>query len=82
MNFAADTVQIQTPQLMDLGFSAINALDERSGLNTPTTRIRRPADVAHWSAPNHVFGETTALVFSEANSDYDYNCKTEFQILR
>ena len=82
MNFAADTVQTQTPQLMDLGFSTINALDESNGLGTLSTRILRYMDVAHWSAPNHVFGETTAVGVSEEKFDYDYNYKTGFQICK
>ena len=82
MNFAADPVQIQTPQFMDLSFLIFNALDEVSGLSTPTITILRPTDGAHWIAPNHVFGETAAVEVSEAKSDYDYNYKTEFQIWR
>ena len=42
MNFAADTVQTQTPKFIDMGFLTINELDESSGLSTPATRIRRP----------------------------------------
>ena len=80
MNFTADPVQNQTPQFMDLGYSTINALYERSGLITRATRIRRTANGAHCIAPNHVFGETAAVGVSEAKSDYDYKYKTEFQI--
>ena len=65
MNFVADPVQNQTPQFMDMGFSNINALYDRSGLSTPSTRIRRPAYGAHWIMPNNVFGEATALGTSE-----------------
>ena len=65
---------------MDLRFSTINELYYSSGLSTPVNRIRRPKDGSHWSAPNHVFGETTELGVSEAKSDYDYNYKNEFQI--
>ena len=75
MNFTADPIQIQTPQFVDLGFSAINTLDEVSGLSTPATRIRRPIDGAYWSKPTHIFGETTAVGVSEAKYDYDYNYK-------
>ena len=80
MNFVADLFQIQTPTFVDLGFSAINALDEVSGLSTSATMIRQPEDCAHWRSHNHIFGETTAVGVSEAKSDYDYNYKTEFQI--
>ena len=61
LNFAADPVQTQTPQFIDLRFSSINTLDERSGISTPATRIQRPMDGFHWSAPDFVFGEATAV---------------------
>ena len=80
MNFTADPVQTQTPQFMDLGYWTINALDKSSGLITRAARIRRTSNGAHCSAPNHVFGETTAVGVSEAKSDHDYNYKTEFRI--
>ena len=80
MNFATDVVQNQTPQLIDLRFSTINSLNESSGIITPTTRIRRPMDGSHWSAPDHVLGEATAVGISVAKSDHDYSYKTEFQI--
>ena len=63
-----------------MGLSTINALDKDSSLSTPATIIRRLMDVSHWSAPNHIFVETTVVGVSEANSDYDYNYKTELQI--
>ena len=80
MNFAADPVRTQTQQFMDLGFSTINSLNGSSGLSTPATRIRRPTDGAHWSAPNHFFGESTSLVMSEEKSDYYYNYNAKLQI--
>ena len=73
-------VQTQTPQFVNLGISTINKLDEVSGLSTPTTRIQNPMDSAHWSAPHNIFGKTKVVGVSEANSDYDYNYKTDFQI--
>ena len=39
MNFAADPVQTQTPQFMNLGFSTINALDKIIGLSTPAEKV-------------------------------------------
>ena len=82
MNFAADTVQTQAPQFMDLGFLNINALGEISGLSTPATKIQKPKYGAHWSTLYHVFCELTAVGTSETKSDHDYNYKTEFQIWR
>ena len=80
MNFAANTVHTQTPQLMDLGFSAINVLYESSVLGTPATKIRRPTDESHWSDPNHDFGEATVIGISEVRFNHDYNYKTRFQV--
>ena len=79
-NFATDTVQTQIQQVMDLGLSTINTLDDSSGFGNTATRIRRPTDGSHWIAPDHVFGEAIAVGMSEAKSDHDYNYKTEFQI--
>ena len=61
-----------------MGISTINAMDEVSGLSTPATRIRSPTDGAHWSMPNNITGETTAVGVSEEKSDCDCNYKTEF----
>ena len=80
MNLVNDPVQTQAPQCTNLGFSAINALNESSVLSTPATRIRRPTDGSHWSVPYHVFGEATTVGMSAAKSDHDYNYKIEFQI--
>ena len=79
MNFAAYPTQTQTPQFVDLGGSANNALYEGSGLSNPATRIRTPTDGAHWSATYHIFVETTAVGVSEAKSDYGYNFKLSFK---
>ena len=65
---------------MDLGFFTINALDKSIDLSTPTTIIRKSMYGAHWSVPNYVFGEMTAVGVSEEKSYYNYNYKTEFQI--
>ena len=80
MKFTADPFQNQTPQLMDLEFSTIKSLDERSGLSTPATRTRRPTDGSHWITKDHVFGEATAVVMRQEKSYHDYNYKNELQI--
>ena len=80
MNFDYDPVKTQNPQFMDLGFLNITQLDEISGLITPATRVLRPKNGSHWSTPNQLFCETSAVGMSEAKSDYDYNYETEFQI--
>ena len=79
MKLPADVVQTQTPKFMDMGLSTFNTLDERGVLGTPATRIRRPMDGSHWSGPDHVFGEATAVVMSAAKSDHDYNYKNYFE---
>ena len=66
MKFSAYLAQTQAQQFMDLGLSTIKALDESSGLSTPATRIQRPSDGSHWSAPDHVFGEATDVGMSES----------------
>ena len=73
MNFVNDPVQTQDPHFMDMGLYAINTLNESCFLGSPTTRIRRPTGGYHWSAPDHVFGEATAVVMSAAKSDHEYN---------
>ena len=65
---------------MNLGFSTINSLDEISALSTPATIIWRLTYGSHWRAPDHVFGEATAVLISVAKLDHNYNYKTEFQI--
>ena len=70
MKFARDIIQTQAPQFMDLGLPAINTLYESGVLGTPTTKIQRPTDGSHWSAPDHVFGEATVAAMSAENSDH------------
>ena len=65
---------------MDMKISIIDALDERSGISTPAILTQRPMDGSHWSAPGHVFGESTLVGMSATKSDHDYSHKTNFQI--
>ena len=76
MNFVGDAVQTYTPQLVYLGLPTINTLNESSVLGNTATRIISPTYVPHWSVPDHVFGEATAVVMSAAKSYHDYNYKT------
>ena len=80
MKLAADVVQTQTPQLMDLGLPTIKILDERGVLGTPDTRIWRPTDGSCRSVPNNIFGQATAVEMSAAKSNHDYNYKTDLEI--
>ena len=80
LNFAADIVQTQAPQGMDLGLLTMNKLNKNSLLGTPDTRIKRLTDGSYWSTSDYVFGEATAVGMSAAKSDHDYNYKTDFEI--
>ena len=78
MNFSSDFVQTEAPELVDLGFLAINVFNESGVFSTPATRIRRPTDVSHWSTPDHGLGEATAVEMSAPKSYHDYSYKTRF----
>ena len=80
MNLTEYPIQTQTPQFVNLVFLTINALDEGGRLSTPATRILRPMDGAHWSAPSHIFSETSAVRVRGVKSYYIYNYKNELQI--
>ena len=82
MEFASNVVQTKAPQFVDLGLPAVNISDEFSILGTPVTRIIRPTDGSHWSAPDHVFGEETVVGMSAARLDQYYSYKTDFKIWR
>ena len=49
---------------------------KKAGLLTPDTRVGKPRDVAHWSASDHIFGETTE-VGDTVTVKSDYNYKTD-----
>ena len=77
-----DVVQAQAQKFMDLGLPAINTLNESGVIGTTVTRIQRPTDGSHWSVPDHVFCEATAVGMSASKSDHDCNYKTNFEIWR
>ena len=54
---------------MDLGLPSINTSNELGILGTTTNRIINTTYGSHWSAPDHVFGEATAVGMSAASSD-------------
>ena len=80
MNLASYVVQTEAPQFVDLGLPDINTLNESGVFGTPATSIRRPTDVYHWSAPDHVFGEATLGRMSATKLDHEYSYKTGFKI--
>ena len=82
MKFASYVVQNEAAKFVDLGLLAINILNESGVLSIPATRIRRRSDGSHWTALDHIFGESTAVGISAAKSDRDYSYKTDFDIRR
>ena len=82
VDFASNIVQTEAPYFVDLGLLAINTSDEFGILGTPATRIRRQTDGYHWFAPDHVFGESTAVRMSATWSEQYYSYKTDFGIWR
>ena len=82
INFLSCVLQTQATQFMNLGLLTINKLNESSVLGTIPTSIQRSMDGAHWSAPDHVSGEVTAVRVSAVKSNHKYNSKTYFQIWR
>ena len=76
------SVLTEASQFVDLGILAINILNESGVLGTPNNNIQRPMDWYHWTSPDHVFCEATAVVMSAARSDQDYSYKTDFEIWR
>ena len=82
MKFASDIVKTEVPQLLDMGFPAINTLNESGVFGTPATSFRRLTDASHWSTQDHVFGEAKSVGMSVANSDHDYSYRTDFEIWR
>ena len=64
---------------MDVGFSTLDSLDKGAGLWNPDTRFGRPTYLSHWSAPDDIFGETTA-VGDAGIAKSEYNYKTDLGI--
>ena len=78
MNFAEDPANAPSPQFVGFGISNINALDKGASLWTPATRFLSPTDVAHWSAPDHIFWKIKA-VGDSVSAKSDYNYKADFK---
>ena len=81
MNLTADTINIPELQFVDLGLSTINALGKGSSPWTPATIVGRPMDIAHRSAPDHIF-ENNKSIRDNTSVKSDYNSKTSFEIWR
>ena len=47
----------------------------------PATRVGRPTDISHESAPNHIFEKITKVRY-EVSAKSDYSYKTDFGIWR
>ena len=72
MDFVGNVVQTNAPHFVELGIPAFNTLEKLGIIGTPTTIIIRPTYVSHWSAPDPVFGEATAVGIIVARQ-YQYN---------
>ena len=79
MDFTTNSIGTEAPNSVDWGIRAVNTSDEFNIFFTPTTRIRGPNDGTHWSAPDHVVGESTAVGMSATRSELDHSYKTDFQ---
>ena len=79
MDFTSNTVRNEAPTFVNLGLLSVNASDEFNTFGTPATRVRRPTDGPHWSVPDLVFGEATAVGMSWTRSELDYSYRTDFQ---
>ena len=79
MNLVADPANISSPQFVNLGLSTINALDKSAIIWTPYTIVGRTIDVAHGSAPDHIFEEVIAVEKKvSAKSDCSYKLIFKF----
>ena len=82
VDFASNAVGTKAPHFVDLGLPYVNTLDEVNILGTPTTRIEKPADISHWSAPDHIFCEATVVGMITTRLELDYSYKTDIHNLR
>ena len=82
MDFASNIVGTEAKKFVELCLPDVNTSDEVGIFVTPATRIRRPTDGYHWSAPDHFFGESIEFRKSAIMSEQDYSYKTDFQIWR
>ena len=54
VEFTSNAIQTKAPDLVHFVLLAVNTLDESNAFGTPATKVRRPTDGSHWSAPGHV----------------------------
>ena len=73
----SDYLNIPVAQFVDLVLSTINTLDKSASIWIPATRVGRPTDVAHGSAPGHIFEKFTE-VRDKMSAKSDYSYKTDF----
>ena len=75
------SLQYPSTTIRVFGLSIIDAVDKGASLWNPATRVGSPTYVAHWSAPENIFGKNTA-VGDAVSTDSDYNYKTSFETWR
>ena len=56
-------------------------MNNGASLLSPSTRFRRPMDVAHWRFLDHVVGESTE-VEDAVSTESEYNYETDFGLWR
>ena len=82
IEFTSNAVEYEAPSFVELGLPAVNTSDEFNTFGTPATMVRRPMDGSHWSAPDHVSGESTLVGMSRTRPEQNYSYKTVFEIWR
>ena len=79
MDFMSNAIRTKAPNFVNLWLPAVSISDEFNTFGTPNIRVRRSTDGTHWSVPDHIFGEVTAVGMSRTRSKLDYIYKTDFQ---
>ena len=82
MNFGNDTVLFVSTNLMDLGLSSVNTIDELRSVFAYTTRIGSEMHGPDWLPRSHCIYEDTAEIVRRMNAKNHYDFKSEYEIRR
>ena len=80
MEFTCNSIRTEASDFVHLGLPAINASDEFNTIIAPAIRLIWPTYGSHWSAPDRVFGEATAVQMSGTRSEQNYSYKLIFKL--
>ena len=69
MDFTSNSIRSEALNFVNLGLPVVNASYEFNTFGTPASRVRRPTYGPHWSAPDHIFEEATAVGMSRTRSE-------------